>query len=151
MTSKPAVLVLCTGNSARSQMAAASLAKHLGDEPPVYSAGTEPADRVHPLTERVMAEVGVDLSDVRPRHVDEVFGVVPVGTVIIVCDGANQACPNVPPGVYERLFWPFEDPAAFEGSDDEKLAKFREIRDVIEQRVADWVARVAGVAGTGSL
>ncbi len=139
MTPNPAVLVLCTGNSARSQMAAASLEQHLGDERPVFSAGTEPADRVHPLTERVMAEVGIDLSAARPRHVDEILGVLPVATVIIVCDGANKACPNVPPGVYERLFWPFEDPAALEGSDDRKLAKFREVRDAIEQRVAEWV------------
>jgi arsenate reductase len=120
-------------------MAASSLAKHLGDEHAVYSAGTEPADRVHPLTERVMAEVGVDLSGVRPRHVDEILGVVPLRTVIIVCDGANKTCPAVPPGVYERLFWPFEDPAAFDGRDEEKLAKFREVRDSIERRVAEWV------------
>lgn len=138
MNSKPAVLVLCTGNSARSQMAAASFAKHLGDEHPVYSAGTEPADRVHPLTVRVMAEVGVDLSAARPRHVDEILGVLPVGTIVIVCDGANKACPTVPPGAHERLLWPFEDPAAFDGADEEKLDKFREIRDAIERRIAEW-------------
>ena len=140
MSPQPAVLVLCTGNSARSQMAAASLRKRLGAARPVYSAGTEPAAQIHPLTRVVMDEVGIDLAGVEPRHVSEYLGRVPVHTIIIVCDGANQACPTVWPGAYERLFWPFEDPAAFAGTDEETLGKFREIRDAIDQRVAEWAS-----------
>jgi arsenate reductase len=135
----PGVLVLCTGNSARSQMAEALLRRRLDVRTPVYSAGTEPAERVHPLAVRVLREAGLDVSGLRPKHFRDYLGRLPVHTVIIVCDGANKSCPTVWPGAYERLFWPFEDPAAFAGSDDERLAKFREIRDAIAARIDAWL------------
>jgi arsenate reductase len=135
----PGVLVLCTGNSARSQMAEAFLRKHGGDRFPVYSAGTEPAAEVNPLTVEVMRERGLDLSGRRPEHLRRYLGTVPVHTVIIVCDGAAKSCPAVWPGAQRRLLWPFEDPAAFEGTEEERLGKFREVRDAIEARVVEWL------------
>ncbi len=140
----PGVLVLCTGNSARSQMAEAFLRRHGGGRFPVYSAGTEPAAAIHPLTVEVMGERGIDLADRRPEHVDRYLG-TPVHTVILVCDGATKSCPALWPGAQRRLLWPFEDPAAFEGSEEERRAKFREIRDAIEERVVGWLEE-AGMA-----
>lgn len=145
MPLKPGVLVLCTGNSARSQMAAAFLRRQVGERFPVYSAGTAPAERIHPLTTAVMKEAGIDLEGERPRHFKDYLGRLPVHTLIIVCDGADKSCPAVWPGAYERLRWPFEDPAAAGGSEEEKLGKFREVRDAIEARVEAWVAAGQGV------
>lgn len=139
MTSRPGVIVLCTGNSCRSQMAAAFLRHHAGDRLAVYSAGTEPAERIHPLTVRVMSEKGIDLSGERPRHTSELLGKVPIFTVIIVCGDAQRTCPSVWPGAHERLFWPFEDPAAFQGEETEQVDKFRQTRDMIEGKVLDWL------------
>jgi arsenate reductase len=136
--SKPAILVLCTGNSARSQMAEAILRRQLGDRFEVLSAGTEPAARVNPLAVEVMAEEGYDLSGQRPKHLRDYLGKVPVHTVIIVCDGAAKSCPAVWPGAYERLLWPFPDPAVADGSEEERRAVFRTVRDAIAARVADW-------------
>lgn len=138
------VLVLCTGNAARSQMTQAFL-EHLGGGAfPVYSAGTEPADEVHPLAVRVMAEAGIDISGRRPKGVRDHLGRVPVHTLIIVCDAAAKSCPSVWPGVMERLHWPFDDPAAAEGSEEERLAVFRRVRDGIEARVRGWLAEQGG-------
>lgn len=133
------VLVLCSGNSARSQMAEAFLRLHGRDRFAVHSAGTEPAAEVHPLTVRVMRERGIDLSGRRPRHLRDYLGTLPVHTLIIVCDGAARSCPAVWPGAQQRLLWPFEDPAAVEGSEAERLEAFRRIRDAIEARVVDWL------------
>jgi arsenate reductase len=146
----PGILVLCTGNSARSQMAETFLRDAVDPEIPVMSAGTEPAERVHPLTDTVMAEAGFDLSGRRPRHLRDFLGKVPVRTVIIVCDGAAKSCPAAWPGAFERLLWPFEDPAACTGSDAERLARFRQVRDAIRERVRAWVAerRLAPAART---
>lgn len=135
----PGVLVLCTGNSARSQMAEAFLRLHGADRFRAYSAGTEPAAEIHPLTVRVMRERGIDLSGNRPEHLRRYLGTVPIHTVIIVCDGAARSCPAVWPGAQRRLAWPFEDPAAAEGSEEERLETFRRIRDAIEARVVEWL------------
>lgn len=139
MPPKIGIIVLCTGNSCRSQMAEGFLRLHAGDRFDVYSAGTEPADRVHPLSVVVMEERGVDLSGHTPKSVSEFLGTVPIHTAIVVCDGASRSCPAVWPGVQERLFWPFEDPATFEGTHEEKLVRFREIRDLIEARILEWL------------
>lgn len=139
MARKLGIIVLCTGNSCRSQMAEGFLRHYAGDRFDVYSAGTEPAERVHPLSQVVMGERGIDLSGHQPKGVKQFLGIVPIHSAIIVCDGANQTCPAVWPGVQQRLFWPFEDPAGFEGSDEQKLAKFREVRDLIEARIVAWL------------
>jgi arsenate reductase (thioredoxin) len=151
MTTKPAILVLCTGNSARSQMAEAILRRRMGDRFAVYSAGTEPAERVHPLAVEVMAEQGYDLSGQHPKDLREFLGRIPVHTVLIVCDGAARSCPAVWPGAGERLVWPFEDPAAFAGDPAARLAKFREVRDGLARRIEEWAESLrpaaAGTAG----
>jgi arsenate reductase len=135
-------LVLCTGNSCRSQMAEAFLRRHLGERMEVASAGTEPAEAVHPLALQVMAEKGLDLKDHRPKHFRELLGRVPVHTIAIVCDRAAESCPTTWPGALRRIQSPFDDPAAVTGSQEERLAAFRTVRDDIEAEVAAWVAEL---------
>jgi len=136
--SNPKVLFLCTGNSARSQMAEALLRKYAGDQFDVYSAGLEPRG-INPYTVRAMNEIGVDLSGHRSKDVMEYLGRVNFGYVITVCDNAEANCP-IFPFVTTRLHWSFEDPARFEGADEDKLAKFREVRDQIDERIRSWLA-----------
>ncbi len=136
---KAKVLFLCTGNSARSQMAEAFLKKYGGDQYDAYSAGTEPKG-VNPYTERVMEELGINLSGQHSKHVKEYMGKVHFGYLITMCDEAEENCPTTFPGITQRLKWSFEDPAAIMGSDDKKLAKFREVRDKIEERIKSWLS-----------
>jgi arsenate reductase (thioredoxin) len=138
MDEKLKVLFLCTGNSARSQMAEAFLRKYGSDKFEAYSAGLEPKG-MNPNTVQVMEELGFDLSSQRSKSVREFVGTMFINYVITVCDHAEKNCPTTWPGVVRRIHWSFDDPAAFEGSEEEKLAKFREIRDQIEQKVRDWV------------
>ncbi len=134
------VLFLCTSNSARSQMAEAFLRKYAGDRFEVHSAGLEPKG-LNPLTVRVMEEVGVDMSGHRSKGIGGYLGKVLFQYLITVCDDADKNCPTIWPGVAQRLHWSFEDPAAFEGTEEEKLAKFRQVRDLIEARVREWAAQ----------
>ena len=132
------VLFLCTGNSARSQMAEAFLRKYAGDQFEAYSAGLEPKG-LNPLTVQAMQEVGIDVSQQRSKGVDEYLGKVLFQYLITVCDDAEKNCPTIWPGISKREHWSFEDPAAFEGTDEEKLAKFREIRNQIKARIRSWL------------
>jgi arsenate reductase (thioredoxin) len=132
------VLFLCTGNSARSQMAEAFLRKYADDQFEAHSAGLDPKG-VNPFTIQVMQEVGIDISDNTSKGVDIYLGKVLFQYLITVCDDADKNCPTVWPGVNQRMHWSFEDPAAFEGTDGEKLAKFRDIRDQIELRIKTWL------------
>jgi arsenate reductase len=136
---KPMVLVLCTGNSCRSQMAEGFLRRHAGDRYDVRSAGTDPAAAVHPLAVRVMAEVGIDIRHQRPKPLTDFLGREAVRHVLVVCDAANGTCPRIWPGAYTREYLPFEDPAAFEGGEAETLAKFRAVRDQVGVAMRDWV------------
>ena len=136
--SKPRVLFLCTGNSARSQMAEAFLRKYAEDEFEAHSAGLEPKG-VNPLTIQVMKEAGIDISNQTSKGIDTYLGKTHFQTLVTVCDDADKNCPTFPE-VDTRLHWSFEDPARFEGTEDETLAKFREARDRIEQRIREWVA-----------
>jgi arsenate reductase len=138
MNSKPVVLILCTGNSCRSQMAEALLRKYQGNRFEVASAGTEPKPEVHPLAVRVMKEIGIDISRQHPKNISEFLGKVPVHHVLIVCDNANSSCPRVWPGSFSRTFMPFDDPAHAEGSEQEVLAVFRRVRDEIDQAMRSW-------------
>lgn len=138
MNPKQRVLFLCTGNSARSQMAEAFLRRYGSDRFEAYSAGLEPKG-INPLTLHVMQEIGYDLAGQRSKGVKEFLGLVFIHQLITVCDNAEKNCPTAWPGIIKKMHWTFEDPAAFEGSDAEKLAKFREIRDQIEQKVREWV------------
>ncbi|NMB61378.1 MAG: arsenate reductase ArsC [Chloroflexi bacterium] len=136
------VLFLCTGNSARSQMAEAFLRKYGGEQFEAFSAGLEPRP-IHPLTVQVMQESGIDISRQHSKGVEIYLGKTLFHYLITVCDKAEQNCPTNWPGVNQRLHWSFEDPAAFEGSEEEKLEKFRAIRDQIERRIKEWVIGVA--------
>ncbi|MFO0900887.1 MAG: arsenate reductase ArsC [Pirellulales bacterium] len=135
---KPGVLFLCTGNSARSQMAEGLLRAHGGDLFEAYSAGTEPKG-LNPLAVQALAERGIDIRAQRSKHVSEFLGKLAVQHVIIVCGDADRRCPSVWPGVLRREFWPFEDPAAATGSEVERLEKFRQVRDQIEARLLPWL------------
>jgi arsenate reductase len=140
---KPAVLFLCTHNSARSQMAEAFLRKYGNAYFAAHSAGLEPTE-IHPMTYRVMQEIGIDL-DAKGHYVkgliEEYFEKqVHIGYLITVCSNAEQKCP-IYPGVSVREYWDLEDPAAFEGTDEEVLAKFREIRDQIMARVKAFITQ----------
>ena len=139
MSEKPIILVLCTGNSARSQMAEAFLRKHHGDRFRAASAGTQPKSEVHPLAVRAMQEIGIDIRKQHPKDINEFLGKRPVQHVLIVCDNANESCPRVWPGTFTRTFMPFDDPAATTGSEAERLSVFRRVRDEIDRAVQRWV------------
>ena len=127
---KQRVLILCTGNSARSQMAEGLLRQDAADRFEVESAGLKPG-RVRPEAIAVMKEIGVDISGYRSKHVDEFAG-QQFDCVLTVCDNANESCP-VLPGEGRRLHQSFEDPAALQGSVEERLAAFRRVRDEIRR------------------
>lgn len=132
------VLFLCTGNSARSQMAEAFLRKFAGDRFDAYSAGLEPSE-INPYTFQVMQEIGVSLDGQRSKSVREYLGKEHFGYLITVCDHAEKNCPTTFLGVGQRLHWSFEDPAAFDGTPEARLQKFREVRDLIEKRIRNWL------------
>jgi len=141
--SKAKVLFLCTGNSARSQMAEAFLKKHGGDRYDAYSAGTDPKG-INPYTERVMKEMGISLTGQYSKHVKEYMGKVHFGYLITVCGEAEKNCPTAFPSISQRIHWSFEDPAVILGTEEEKLTKFREVRDQIEQHVKEWLGEQQG-------
>ncbi len=136
------VLVLCTGNSCRSQMAEGWLNALYGDRLRAVSAGSAPSGYVHPKAVQVMAEAGIDISDGRSKSLEE-FLDEPFDYVLTVCDSAAEACP-VFPGPGQRVHRDFIDPAAALGSDDEVLAVFRRVRDEIRDWLADLMAKVPG-------
>ncbi|MEQ1606572.1 MAG: arsenate reductase ArsC [Pyrinomonadaceae bacterium] len=135
MQKKEKVLILCTGNSARSQMAEGLLRAIAGDWIEVESAGTV-ASFVRPQAIAVMAEIGIDISGHRSKSLDEFLG-TPFDYVITVCDHAGANCP-VFPGPAKRIHWSFDDPAEAEGSDDDVLAVFRRVRDEIRDKLVSF-------------
>jgi len=126
------VLILCTGNSARSQMAEGLLRHEAGSVYEVFSAGTKPT-HVRSEAVAVMREVGIDISSHRSKSVDEFAGQA-LDYVITVCDHAKESCP-VFPGKTKRIHWSIEDPAAAQGSEEERLAAFRRVRDELRARL----------------
>jgi arsenate reductase len=129
---KARVLFLCTHNSARSQTAEGMLRSLAGDHFEVYSAGTE-ATHVRPLAVRAMDEIGIDISGQESKTLERYLR-EPFDYVITVCDDANEACPFFP-GAQSRLHWSFEDPSQATGSEEERLAVFRRVRDEIRERI----------------
>lgn len=130
------VLFLCTHNSARSQMAEGFLRAMAGDRFEAGSAGTEKTS-VNPLAIRAMAERGIDLVG----HTSKVYADVALPSwdyLITVCDDANERCPWVP-GSVKRLHWSFADPSRATGTEEERLAVFRRVRDQIQERLTDWL------------
>jgi arsenate reductase len=134
---KRRVLFLCTGNSARSQMAEGLVNHFLGDEWEAYSAGTAPAGYVHPLAIKVMAELGIDISHQRSKSVDE-FHDAQFDVAITLCDDAARNCPLwLGTGQVKHIGFP--DPVAATGSEDERLEVFRQVRDGIRQEVLHYL------------
>jgi len=125
------VLILCTGNSCRSQLAEGLLRSVAGDLFEIASAGSNPAGYVHPMAIEAMHEIGLDISAHRSKHMRE-FMDHPIETVITVCGNADQACP-IFPGQVNRHHWPFEDPAHATGTDEVKRAMFRCVRNEIRR------------------
>ena len=137
MSDKRRVLILCTGNSARSQMAEGLLRNDGGDKFEVFSAGVEPS-HVRPQAIEAMREVGIDISGHRSKSVDEFLG-EEFDYVITVCDNAKEQCP-IFPGDTKRINWSFDDPAAAEGDEAAVLAVFRRVRDEIRHRLRLFIA-----------
>ncbi len=125
------ILILCTGNTCRSQMAEGYL-KALAPDARIYSAGTEPGPEVHPRAIQVMQEEGIDLRNHKPKNVNEFLDEA-FDYVITVCDGANESCPMFTGKVKHRMHMGFEDPAEVTGSEDFVLSEFRRIRDEIKR------------------
>jgi arsenate reductase len=119
-------------------MAEAFLRKYGGDKFEAFSAGLEPKG-LNPFTVKVMQEIGFDMSGHRSKGVGEYLGKVLFQYLITVCDDAEKNCPTVWPGVNTRMHWSFEDPAAFQGTEAEKLEKFRQVRDLIEEKIKSWL------------
>jgi arsenate reductase len=130
------VLFLCTGNSCRSQMAEGLLRYFGNDKFEVYSAGLNPSF-VHPLAIKVMAEIGIDISNHRSKSVAEFLGQT-FDYVITVCDKAKESCPNFP-GEMKKIHWSFEDPAEASGTEEERLKVFRKVRDKIKEHILSFV------------
>ena len=140
MNDRKRVLILCTANSARSQMAEGLLRDNAGDLYDVFSAGTQPS-QVRPEAIAVMRELGIDISSHRSKSVDEFAG-TNFDYVITVCDNARASCPAFP-GKTKRIHWSIEDPAGVQGSGEEKLAAFRRARDELRGRLQDFTQEKA--------
>lgn len=132
---KQRVLILCTANSARSQMAEGLLRHMAGEQFEVFSAGSNPGV-VNPLAIAAMDELGINIRSHRSKHLNEYLQ-EPFDYVITVCDNAAESCP-IFPGPAQRIHWSFPDPAAIQGSPGERLAAFRTVRDAIEAQLSTW-------------
>ena len=128
---KKRVLILCTGNSCRSQMAEGVLRHYGGDRIEIESAGTKPSS-VNPIAIQVMKEIGIDISDHRSKHVDEFKG-QSFDYVITVCDNAKESCPFFP-GNTKRLYWNFPDPPHDKEISESVIGEFRKVRDMIHSK-----------------
>ncbi|NBB82198.1 MAG: arsenate reductase ArsC [Alphaproteobacteria bacterium] len=140
--SKQKVLFLCTANSARSQMAQALLRHKAGDRFEAHSAGVEPG-AINPFARRAVEELGIDMAGQRAKGLETYLGRERFHYLIIVCDRAADRCPTTWPGLHEKLVWPFDDPAAVTGSNEQKLAAFRGVRDQIGSALDEWLAGLA--------
>ncbi|BDP41025.1 protein-tyrosine-phosphatase [Deinococcus aetherius] len=136
----PSVLFICTGNTARSQMAQVLLEHHAGERFRVQSAGLEPGE-INPLTLKVLKERGLPTGHLLAKGVRPLLG-EHFTYVVTVCDRAEANCPIFPHTSY-RLSWAFDDPAAAQGDEEERLAVFRQVRGEIEDRIQDWLRQQA--------
>ena len=125
-------------------MAEGLLRKYAGDRFDVFSAGLEPRP-VHPLAIQVMNEIGVDISNQQSKSIDTVLGKQSFKHAIFVCERAEENCPSTYPFALEKLSWPFEDPAGFEGNEAEAVNRFRQVRDQIDRKIQAWLeSEIAG-------
>jgi arsenate reductase len=136
MSNRPRVLILCTGNSARSQMAEGLLRDMTGNRIEVASAGVAPT-HVRPEAVAVMKEISIDISNFRSKSIDE-FLTQPFDYVITVCDNANQQCPMFA-GPSRRIHWSIEDPAADVGDNEIRLEAFRQARNELRERLEKFI------------
>lgn len=141
---KQAVLFLCTGNSARSQMAEAILKAEAGDRFEVYSAGMDPRPEIHPMTIEVMREIGLDLDGQYPKSLSLFLGKVAIRHPIAVCAAAEGRCPRVWPFGASMVGWGIDDPAAVEGSEETRLQAFRAARETVRSRIELWLSQYGG-------
>lgn len=132
------VLILCTGNSCRSQMAEYLWNRVAQGHWQAESAGSNPAGYVHPMAIEAMQEIGEDLSEAESKHVDQ-FVDQPIDLAVTVCDSAKESCPALP-HAKETLHWPFYDPAEATGSDQEKQSVFRQVRDQIREKIEAYLS-----------
>lgn len=140
---KQNILFLCTGNSARSQMAEGLMRQYAGERFEVYSAGLEPKG-INPYAIQAMDEIGIDIRGQRSKGVQEFMGRMFFHYLITVCGHADANCPQAlwaQGGM--KLHWPFEDPAAVEGTDEAKLAAFRETRNLLAAKIKSWIDELA--------
>ncbi len=135
------ILILCTGNSARSQMAEGIMRSLSDGKLEIFSAGTKPGVRVHPTAIKVMKEIGIDISTHYPKSVDQ-FLEESFDWVITVCDSANESCPFFSGEVKQRIHMGFEDPAAATGNEEAVLEKFRTVRDQINESMKSFIAEL---------
>ena len=137
---KQKVLFLCSGNSARSQMAEAFLRAYAGDRYEAHSAGLRPKGDLNPYTVRVMEEKGISMEGHRPKDVKEYLANATFSYFFTVCNQAEEDCPKAfLMSAGRHYYWGFEDPVAFVGSEEDILNKFREVRDQIETQVKVWI------------
>lgn len=141
MTDAKKVLFICSANSARSQMAEALLKRRVGDAFEVHSAGLE-STGVHPMTVRVLAEVGIDWSEAQSTSLESLIGHIYFDHAIIVCAAAAERCPRLYPSARDVMKWPFDDPAAATADEAMQLETFRRVRDEIDARLAAWIEAV---------
>lgn len=135
----PKFLFLCTGNSARSQMGEAFLRAYAGEHFDVFSAGLEPKSEILPVVRTVMSEIGLNMEGQHSKSVNDYLGKVNFAYTVTVCGGAEEKCPRVFLSMGKHMFWPFEDPAAIEGTQDEILPRVREIRDQMSEKIRAWL------------
>jgi len=136
---KPKVIFLCTGNSARSQMAEGLLRAMAGDHFEVFSAGTNPKGSILPDVQEAMREIAIDISNQWSKSVTEYLGKVNFGYVVTVCSDAEENCPAVFLTMGTHEHFPFDDPAKFTGDDESRLESTRRVRDQIEERLRLWL------------
>jgi arsenate reductase len=139
MTDQQRVLFLCTGNTSRSQMAQAILRDRASERFEALSAGLDPSE-VRPEALAVLEEVGISTEGLRSKGVDEYLGHMHIHFLITVCDHAEKNCPRIWPQGGQRVFWPVDDPAKVEGSEEARLAAYRQARDELTQLIEEWIA-----------
>ena len=135
---RPRVLFVCSHNAARSQMAEALLRARAGDRFDIRSAGVRPS-ALHPMTVAVMDEIGIDVAGADAEDLGSVIGGPPSDVAIVVCEQAERDCRDIYPFALTRLYWPFDDPGDSEGSDADRLQRFRDVRDAIDRRIRQWL------------
>lgn len=145
---RTSVLFLCSGNSARSQMAEALLRHSAGDRFEVHSAGMRPKG-IHPLTHQVLNEIGIDSSGQTSKPVSELMGRLSIQVAVILCDKTRVECPSIYPFALRTLYWPFPDPVGAGLSAARQSERFREVRDAIRARLEEWIA--TGRASSASM